>query len=83
MLTPSNITNVFLREVFLHYFRVRAERPPWHSILHIPRDNFSVGLAPPHENSSPSLDTFAYTDILVRYLILQHIARLMRNTPQK
>ena len=47
------------------------------------RDTFSAIAAIPQEGAIPPLGAFFYTDISVRYPILQHIARYLCDTPGK
>ena len=47
------------------------------------RDTFSAIAAIPQQGAIPPLGDFFYTDISVRYPVLQHIARYLRDTPRK
>ena len=47
------------------------------------RDTFSAISAIPQQGAIPPLGAFFYTDISVRYPILQHIARYLCDTPGK
>ena len=47
------------------------------------RDTFSAIAAIPQQGAIPCLGAFFYTDISVRYPILQHIARYLCDTPGK
>ena len=47
------------------------------------RDTFSAIAAIPQQGAIPPLGAFFYTDISVRYPILQHIARYLCDTPGK
>ena len=47
------------------------------------RDTFSAIPAIPQRGEIPTLGVFFYTDISVRYPILQHIAQYLCNTPGK
>ena len=47
------------------------------------RDTFSAIPAIPPQGAIPPLGAFFYTDISVRYPILQHIARYLCHTPGK
>ena len=47
------------------------------------RDTFSANPAIPQQGAIPPLGAFFYTDISVRYPILQHIARYLCDTPGK
>ena len=47
------------------------------------RDTFSAIPAIPQQGAIPPLAAFFYTDISVRYPILQHIARYLCDTPRK